>query len=123
MIPRVLVCDNAKFMRMMIVSILSGAGIEVVGEAENAIEAINKYKKLAPDVVTLDMLLPETGGIDTLREILQHDESARVIMCTGAGQDELISEAEQLGAKAMLVKPFASDGLLSLVNEVLESHP
>ncbi len=108
---------------MMIASILSGAGIEVVGEAENHIEAIDKYKELAPDVVTLDMLLPEKGGIDTLREILQHDEGARVIMCTGAGQDELISEAERLGAKAMLVKPFASDGLLSLVNEVLESHP
>ena len=122
MIPRVLVCDDTKFMRMMIVSILSGAGIEVVGEAENDIEAIDQYKKLGPDVVTLEMEIPEIGGIDTLRGILQHDESARVIMCAVTGQGELISEAEQLGAKVLL-KPFASEGLVSLVNEVFVSHP
>ena len=119
---RVLVCDDAKFMRMMISSILAAAGWDVIGEAENGLLAVEKYRELSPDIVTMDMVMPEMGGIDALREILKGDPSARVVMCTAMGQDDLIAEANEIGAKAVLLKPFPSEALLDLMNEVLESE-
>ena len=116
----VLVCDDAKFMRVMISSILNGAGWDVVGEAENGLQAVEKYKELSPDVVTMDMVMPEMGGIDALRQILKDDPSARVVMCTAMGQDALIAEAKEAGAKGVLLKPFQSDGLLEILDEVLK---
>ncbi len=119
---RVLVCDDAKFMRMMISTILSSDGWDVIGVAENGLRAVEKYRELSPDVVTMDMVMPEMGGIDALREILKEDPDARVVMCTAMGQDDLIAEANEIGAKAVLLKPFQSEALLDLMNEVLESE-
>ena len=118
----VLVCDDAKFMRVMISAILTNAGWAVVGEAENGLQAVEKYKELGPDVVTMDMVMPEMGGIDALREIVKDDASARVVMCTAMGQEDLIAEANELGASAVLLKPFTSEGLLGIMNEVLEAE-
>ncbi len=119
---KVLVCDDAKFMRVMISAILTNAGWAVVGEAENGLQAVEKYKELGPDVVTMDMVMPEMGGIDALREIVKDDASARVVMCTAMGQDDLIAEAHELGASAVLLKPFTSEGLLKIMNKVLEAE-
>ncbi len=118
----VLVCDDAKFMRVMILTILTNAGWAVVGEAENGLQAVEKYKELGPDIVTMDMVMPEMGGIDALREIVKDDASARVVMCTAMGQDDLIAEAHELGASAVLLKPFTSEGLLKIMNKVLEAE-
>ena len=117
---KVLVCDDAKFMRMMISTILSNGGWDVIGEAENGLLAVEKYKELSPDIVTMDMVMPEMGGIDALREILKDDPSARVVMCTAMGQDDLIAEANEIGAKAVLLKPFLSEALLDLMKDVFE---
>ena len=122
MTGKVLVCDDAKFMRTMISSILTGAGWAVVGEAENGLQAVEEYKKLDPDVVTMDMVMPEMGGVDALREILKDDPSARVVMCTAMGQDALIAEANEIGAKGVLLKPFASEGLLEILDKVLHAE-
>ena len=121
MSSNVLVCDDAKFMRMMISSILTGAGWAVVGEAENG-QAVEKYKELDPDIVTMDMVMPEMDGMDAVREILKDDPSARVVMCTAVGQDDLIAEANELGASAVLLKPFAPEGLLEIMNKALEEE-
>lgn len=118
----VLVCDDAKFMRVMILTILTKAGWTVVGEAENGLQAVEKYKELGPDIVTMDMVMPEMGGIDALREIVKDDASARVVMCTAMGQDDLIAEAHALGASAVLLKPFTSEGLLKIMNKALEAE-
>ena len=118
----VLVCDDAKFMRAMILSILTDAGWAVVGEAENGLQAVEKYKELGPDIVTMDMVMPEMGGIDALREIVKDDASARVVMCTAMGQDDLVAEAHELGASAVLLKPFTPEGLLEIMNQVLEAE-
>ena len=122
MSSKVLVCDDAKFMRMMISTILTGAGWAVVGEAENGLQAVEKYKALCPDIVTMDMVMPEMDGMDALREILKDDPSARVVMCTAVGQDDLIAEANELGASAVLLKPFAPEGLLEIMNKALEAE-
>ena len=118
----VLVCDDAKFMRLMISTIVTDAGWAVVGEAENGFQAVDKYKELGPDIVTMDMVMPEMGGIDALREIVKDDASARVVMCTAMGQDDLIAEAHELGASAVLLKPFTSESLLEIMNKVLEAE-
>ena len=118
----VLVCDDAKFMRGMISTILTDAGWTIVGEAEDGLQAVEKYKELCPDIVTMDMIMPEMGGMDALREILKNDASARVVMCTAMGQDDLIAEANELGASAVLRKPFTTEGLLEIMGQVLEAE-
>ena len=119
---KVLVCDDAKFMRMMISTILTDAGWTVVGEAENGHQAVEKYKELGPDIVTMDMVMPEMGGMDALREILVDDPSACVVMCTAVGQDHLIAEANELGARGTLLKPFTPEGLLEIMKKALEAE-
>jgi two-component system, chemotaxis family, chemotaxis protein CheY len=115
----VLICDDAIFMRTMVGDILQKAGFQVVGEAETGLQAIEKYKELRPDLVTMDIVMPELGGIDAVREIRKHDPSARVLMCSAMGQQALVVEAIQAGAKDFVVKPFVPGRVLEAVKRVL----
>ena len=116
---RVLVCDDAIFMRTMISDILSGAGYEVVGEAETGVQAIERYKQLKPDLVTMDIVMPDMGGIDAVREIVKDDPNAKILMCSAMGQQALVVEAIQAGAKDFVVKPFQPSRVLEAVQRVL----
>jgi len=115
----VLVCDDAIFMRTMIGDILSQAGYEVAGEAETGTQAVEKYIELKPDLVTMDIVMPDMGGIDAVREIIQHDPGARILMCSAMGQQALVVEAIQAGAKDFVVKPFQPSRVLEAVQRVL----
>ena len=117
----VLVCDDASFMRTMISDILSQAGYEVVGEAETGLQAVEMYKNLNPDLVTMDIVMPDMGGIDAVRAIIEHDPGARVLMCSAMGQQALVVEAIQAGAKDFVVKPFQPSRVLEAVQRVLGS--
>jgi two-component system chemotaxis response regulator CheY len=116
---RALVCDDAIFMRTMIGDILRQAGIEVVGEARTGSEAVSRYRELRPDLVTMDIIMPEMGGIDAVRGILQEDPEARILMCSAMGQQALVTEALQAGAKDFVVKPFQPLRVLEAVDRVL----
>jgi two-component system chemotaxis response regulator CheY len=116
---RVLVCDDAIFMRTMISDILSGAGYEVVGEAETGVQAIERYRELKPDLVTMDIVMPDMGGIDAVREIVKGDANAKILMCSAMGQQALVVEAIQAGAKDFVVKPFQPSRVLEAVQRVL----
>jgi two-component system, chemotaxis family, chemotaxis protein CheY len=116
---RVLVCDDAIFMRTMISDILSGAGYEVVGEAETGLQAIERYRELNPDLVTMDIVMPDMGGIDAVREIVKQDPNAKILMCSAMGQQALVVEAIQAGAKDFVVKPFQPSRVLEAVQRVL----
>src|SRR5207253_819281 len=115
----VLVCDDAIFMRTMISDILGQAGFEIVGEAETGSQAVEKYKQLKPDLVTMDIVMPDMGGIDAVREIVKHDPDAKILMCSAMGQQALVVEAIQAGAKDFVVKPFQPSRVLEAVQRVL----
>jgi two-component system chemotaxis response regulator CheY len=115
----VLVCDDAIFMRTMISDILSQAGFEIVGEAESGVQAVEKYKVLKPDLVTMDIVMPDMGGIEAVREICKGDPEARILMCSAMGQQALVVEAIQAGAKDFVVKPFQPSRVLEAVQRVL----
>ena len=103
----------------MVGDILTQAGFEVVGEAESGLEAVERYKELRPDLVTMDIVMPEMGGIDAVREIVKIDPEARVLMCSAMGQQALVVEAIQAGAKDFVVKPFQPSRVLEAVQRVL----
>ncbi|MCM3715139.1 response regulator [Halalkalibacter oceani] len=115
----ILIVDDAAFMRMMIKDILSKNGFEVVGEAANGAEAVEKYKELNPDLVTMDITMPEMDGIQALKEIKQIDGGAKVIMCSAMGQQSMVIDAIQSGAKDFIVKPFQADRVLEAIKKVL----
>jgi two-component system chemotaxis response regulator CheY len=115
----VLVCDDAIFMRTMVGDILTQAGFEVVGEAETGLQAVEKYRQLKPDFVTMDIIMPDMGGIDAVREICKFDPAARILMCSAMGQQALVVEAIQAGAKDFVVKPFQPSRVLEAVQRVL----
>jgi two-component system, chemotaxis family, chemotaxis protein CheY len=115
----VLVCDDAIFMRTMISDILSQAGFEIVGEAESGVQAVAKYRELKPDLVTMDIVMPDMGGIEAVREICKADPEARILMCSAMGQQALVVEAIQAGAKDFVVKPFQPSRVLEAVQRVL----
>jgi two-component system chemotaxis response regulator CheY len=115
----VLVCDDAIFTRTMITDILSQAGFEVVGEAESGVQAVEKYRQLKPDLVTMDIVLPDRGGIAAVREICKNDPDAKILMCSAMGQQALVVEAIQAGAKDFVVKPFQPSRVLEAVQRVL----
>ena len=116
----VLVCDDAIFMRTMISDILSQAGYEVVGEAETGTQAVERFKELNPDLVTMDIVMPDMGGIDAVREIVKIAPGAKILMCSAMGQQALVIEAIQAGAKDFVVKPFQPSRVLEAVQRVLE---
>jgi two-component system chemotaxis response regulator CheY len=115
----VLVCDDAVFMRTMLSDILQQAGFTIVGEADTGTRAVSKYKELRPDLVTMDIVMPDMGGIDAVREITAFDPEARVVMCSAMGQQALVVDAIQAGAKDFVVKPFQPSRVLEAVQRVL----
>lgn len=116
---RVLISDDAAFMRMMIKDILSKNGYEIAGEAENGAMAVEKYSELKPDLVLMDITMPEMDGIQALKKIREGDSSANVIMCSAMGQQAMVIEAIQSGAKDFIVKPFQPDRVLEAVKKVV----
>ncbi len=117
--PSVLIADDAAFMRMMLKNVLTEAGYEVVGEAENGAVAVSKYRELNPDLTTMDITMPEMDGLAALREIRAGDPSARVVMCSAMGQQTMVIESIQAGAKDFIVKPFQPDRVLEAVQKAL----
>ena len=118
--PRtVLICDDALFMRTMVGDILREAGFEVVGEAATGVQAVERYGALRPDLVTMDIVMPDMGGIDAVREITRLDPGARVLMCSAMGQQALVIEAMAAGARDFVVKPFQPSRVLEAVERIL----
>jgi two-component system chemotaxis response regulator CheY len=106
-------------MRTMISDILEESGYEIVGQAESGVQAIERYKALRPDLVTMDIVMPDMGGIDAVREITSFDANAKILMCSAMGQQALVVEAIQAGAKDFVVKPFQPSRVLEAVQRVL----
>lgn len=119
MAKNVLICDDAAFMRMMIKDILSKNGYNVAGEAENGAKAVEKYAEVKPDLVLMDITMPEMDGIQALKKIKAADPGAKVIMCSAMGQQAMVIESIQAGAKDFIVKPFQADRVLEAVKKVI----
>ncbi len=119
MAKNILICDDAAFMRMMIKDILTKNGYNVVGEAENGLKAVEKYSETKPDLVLMDITMPEMDGIQALKKIKEIDANANVIMCSAMGQQAMVIEAIQSGAKDFIVKPFQADRVIEAVKKVV----
>lgn len=119
--PRILVVDDAAFMRMKIKVTLEKAGYEVVGEAENGLEGLNQYMKLKPDLVTLDITMPIMSGLDALKEIRKFDSNAKALMVSAMGQEGIVREAVLYGARTFIVKPFTDEKLIQTVEKILSA--
>ncbi|MBF8377231.1 response regulator [Alicyclobacillus mali] len=115
----ILVVDDAAFMRMMIKDILTKNGHEVVGEAADGAQAVERYQELQPDLVTMDITMPEVDGIEAIKRIRQIDPNARIIVCSAMGQQAMVIEAIQAGAKDFIVKPFQADRVVEAVQKAL----
>lgn len=116
---RILIADDAAFMRMMIKNILVKAGYEVVGEAENGAAAAQLYKETKPDLVTMDITMPDVDGIEGVKAIRRLDPNANIIMVSAMGQQSMVMEAIQAGAKDFIVKPFQQERMLQAIERVL----
>ena len=119
MAKNILICDDAAFMRMMIKDILTKNGYNVAGEAENGVKAVEKYNESKPDLVLMDITMPEMDGIQALKKIKEADSSALVIMCSAMGQQAMVIESIQAGAKDFIVKPFQADRVIEAVRKVV----
>ena len=119
MAKNILICDDAAFMRMMIKDILSKNGYVIAGEAENGLKAVEKYREVKPDLVMMDITMPEMDGIQALKQIKSVDPSASIIMCSAMGQQAMVIEAIQSGAKDFIVKPFQAERVLEAVKKVV----
>lgn len=116
---RILVVDDALLMRMMLRDVLEGADYEVVAEAEDADEAVAKYKDLKPDLVTMDLTLTNSNGADAIRDIMGYDPEANIVVISAVDQRKVLMEAIALGVKDFIVKPFEDERLLAAVDKVL----
>ncbi|WP_285766996.1 response regulator [Peribacillus sp. SI8-4] len=116
---RILIVDDAKFMRMTLSNILSKAGHEVIGEGENGKEAIELYRHFQPDLVTMDITMPIMSGLDAVKEIKKEFQAAKVIMCSAMGQQKMVVEAIEAGAKDFIVKPFDEGRVVEAINRAL----
>jgi len=119
MARRILICDDAQFMRTMLAEILEQAGFEVSGQAATGSEAVHLFRELQPDLVTMDIIMPDMGGMDAVRAIMREDPAASVVMCSAMGQQNLVIEAIQAGARDFVVKPFQPSRVLEAVQRVL----
>jgi two-component system chemotaxis response regulator CheY len=117
---RVLVADDASFMRQIIRDILESDGHEVIAEAADGVQAVDEFKKHHPDIVTMDIVMPKRSGIDAVKGILELDATARVVMCSALGQETLVTEALQAGAIDFIVKPFKPDAVLKTLRKAIE---
>jgi two-component system chemotaxis response regulator CheY len=116
---RVLVVDDAAFMRKLVTAVITDGGHEVIGQAGTGVEAVERYLALRPDVTTLDITMPEKDGITALKEIIAEDPEARVVMCSALGQDSKVLESMEIGAKDFIVKPFEPESVLSAIDKAL----
>ena len=116
---RVLIADDAIFMRTMLKDILRKEGYEIVGEARTGVEAVEKYQELRPDLVTMDIVMPDKDGIEAVRDIIAFDPQAKILMCSAMGQQSLVIEAIQAGARDFVVKPFQPSRVLEAAARVL----
>jgi two-component system chemotaxis response regulator CheY len=116
---KVMLVDDTKFMRMMLANILKPKGYEIVAEAGDGLEAIDKYKQCKPDLVTMDIVMPHMEGIEAVKNIVASDSNAKVIMVTAVGQESKVKEAIEAGAKGYIVKPFQAPQVLEEVQKVL----
>ncbi len=116
---RILIADDASFMREMIREIVEADGHEVVGEASDGEEAFTEFKRLKPDLVTMDIVMPRCSGIDSTKKIIQLDANACVVMCSALGQESLVAEALEAGARDFVVKPFKPDDVLATITKAL----
>ncbi|XQY93521.1 response regulator [Metabacillus sp. HB246100] len=119
MAHKIMIVDDAAFMRMMIKDILTKNGYEVVAEAADGSQAVEKYKEHQPDLVTMDITMPEMDGIAALKEIKKLNGNAKIIMCSAMGQQAMVIDAIQAGAKDFIVKPFQSDRVLEAIGKTL----
>jgi two-component system chemotaxis response regulator CheY len=119
---RVLIADDASFMRQMIRDIIEPEGFEVVGEASDGVEVVEKFKELHPDLVMMDIVMPKRSGIDAVKGIVAMDPTARVVMCSALGQETLVMEAIQSGAKDFIVKPFKPESVIVTLRKALEKE-
>ena len=118
MSKEVMIVDDAAFMRMMLKNILADGDFEVVAEAEDGREAVEKYENLSPDLVTMDITMPDMDGLEAVERILEMDESANIIMVSAMGQQKMVVEAVEAGAEDFIVKPFEDERVLEAVNKV-----
>lgn len=116
---KILIVDDAAFMRMMIKDILVKNGFEVVGEAADGAQAVEKYFELSPDLVTMDITMPEMDGIQALKAIKEKDPAATIIMCSAMGQQAMVIDAISAGAKDFIVKPFQADRVIEAIEKAL----
>lgn len=116
---KILVVDDAAFMRLMLKNILGKQGYEIVGEAENGLEAVEKYKALSPDLVTMDITMPVMEGVEAVRLIKQLDPDAKIIMCSAMGQQSMVVQSLQAGARDFIVKPFQEERVLESIRKTL----
>ncbi|MEI3605739.1 response regulator [Pseudogracilibacillus sp. SE30717A] len=115
----VLVTDDAAFMRMQLRDILTKLGHEVVGEAENGQDAVEKYKKLKPELITMDITMPEMNGIEAVQEIKKIDKEVKIIMCSAMGQQGMVVDAIRAGANDFIVKPFTPERIQEALDKIL----
>jgi two-component system chemotaxis response regulator CheY len=118
---RILIVDDTLFMRTLLKNILFSGGHEIVGEAGDGAEAVEKYEALKPDLVTMDVVMPKMNGIEALKEIKKLDPGAKVVMCTAVGQEQMVKLAIKTGARGYVVKPFQAPKVLDEVKNVLAS--
>jgi two-component system chemotaxis response regulator CheY len=117
---RVLIADDASFMRQMIRDIIEPEGYEVVGEASDGMEVVEQYRELHPDLVMMDIVMPKRSGIDAVKAIHAESPDATIVMCSALGQETLVMEAIEAGAKDFIVKPFKPDAVVSTLAKVVE---
>ena len=115
----ILIVDDAAFMRINLKNILQKAGYEVIGEAENGSEALVKYKDLEPELVTMDITMPEMDGIEAVENLKEYDDDAKIIMCSAMGQQSMVVEAIEAGAEDFIVKPFKDDRVIEAVEKII----
>ena len=115
---KVLIVDDAAFMRISIKNMLTKNGYEVVGEAENGLIGVELYKELKPDIVTMDITMPEMSGLDALKEITKLDPKSKVVMVSAMGQEAMVREAIVSGAKGFIVKPFKEEGIIAAIKKL-----
>jgi len=116
---KVLIVDDTAFMRMMLRNILTSNGFEVVGEADNGAKAVQQYRELQPDIVTMDITMPDMDGISAVQQIKSVDPKAKIIMCSAMGQQAMVLEAVKAGASDFIVKPFQPERVLEAIERVL----
>ncbi|MBN2381641.1 response regulator [bacterium] len=117
---RILIVDDAIFMRSMLKDIFQKNSFEIAGEAENGREAVKKYKECHPDLTTMDIVMPEMNGIEAVKEIIKLDPNAKILMCSALGQEALVTESIEAGAKDFIIKPFSPKMVLKVVNQILK---